>query len=39
MIHVHYKGLRTKAEAAQWFTVRPPKRLGNIVVLPLAKTA
>jgi integrase len=25
MIHAHYKGLATKAEAESWFNVRPPK--------------
>ena len=25
MIHAHYKGLATKAEAEKWFAVRPQK--------------
>jgi hypothetical protein len=25
MIHAHYKGLATKAEAEKWFGVRPQK--------------
>jgi hypothetical protein len=25
MIHGHYKGLATKAEAERWFNVLPPK--------------
>jgi len=33
MIHAHYKGLATKAEADKWFNVKPA-RLGNVVVLP-----
>ncbi|MGD0253020.1 MAG: hypothetical protein ABSC01_10035 [Verrucomicrobiota bacterium] len=32
MIHAHYKGLATKAEAKKWFAVRPPKSK-NIVQL------
>jgi len=34
MVHAHYKGLQTKAEASQWFSVRPPKRIRNVVTLP-----
>jgi integrase len=34
MIHSNYKGLVTKAEASQWFSVRPPKRIRNVVTLP-----
>ena len=25
MIHAHYKGLATKADAKKWFKVLPPK--------------
>ncbi len=32
MIHAHYKGLATKAEAEKWFKVKPA-RPGNVVVL------
>jgi hypothetical protein len=38
MIHGHYKGLATKAEAGKWFKVRPAKAGKNIVQLP-AKVA
>jgi len=34
MIHGHYKGLATKAEAVKWFKVRPAKTAKNIVQLP-----
>ena len=34
MIHGHYKGLATKAEAGKWFKVRPVKAGKNIVQLP-----
>jgi integrase len=34
MIHAHYKGLATKAEAEKWFNVRPAKAAANIVPLP-----
>jgi integrase len=33
MIHAHYKGLATKAEAKKWFAVRPAKTVKNIVQL------
>jgi len=31
MIHAHYKGLATKAEAKKWFRVLPPKSAKNII--------
>jgi integrase len=37
MIHAHYKGLATKAEAEKWFVVRPPTAAGNVI--PLEATA
>ena len=37
MIHQHYKGLATKADAEKWFNVQP-HRAANIVPL-IAKTA
>ena len=37
MIHAHYKGLATKAEAEKWFTVFPPDAAKNII--QLGKTA
>lgn len=33
MIHAHYKGLATKAEAKQWFAVKPSKSGNNIISL------
>ena len=33
MIHAHYKGLATKAEAEKWFNVLPPKSARNVIVL------
>ena len=33
MIHGHYRGLATKAEAEKWFEVRPVKAADNILVL------
>ncbi len=33
MIHAHYKGLATKAEAVKWFAVKPAKT-ANIIPLP-----
>gem|GEM_PF-3300279 len=33
MIHAHYKGLATKADAEKWFTVLPPKSARNIIPL------
>jgi integrase len=34
MLHAHYKGLATKAEAEKWFDVRPAKAKANIVLFP-----
>ena len=31
MIHQHYKGLATKAEAQKWFAVRPAKAAKNVI--------
>ena len=36
MIHTHYKGLATKAEAEKWFAVKPQKAAGNVIPLPPA---
>lgn len=36
MIHQHYKGLATRAEAEAWFAVKPADAPANIVNLPLA---
>jgi integrase len=36
MIHAHYKGLATKAEAEKWFNVMPPKPAKNVIQLPAA---
>jgi integrase len=33
MIHAHYKGLATKAEAEKWFNVRPAKSAKNVIPL------
>jgi len=33
MIHQHYKGLATKADAEKWFAVTPPEAAKNIVSL------
>jgi integrase len=33
MIHAHYKGLATKAEAEKWFNVMPPKAAKNVIQL------
>jgi integrase len=35
MIHAHYKGLATKAEAKQWFGIRPAKPAKNVVSFPV----
>jgi integrase len=37
MIHAHYKGLATKAEAEKWFNVNPPGAAKNVI--PLKKTS
>ncbi|MBI3415172.1 MAG: hypothetical protein HY043_07605 [Verrucomicrobia bacterium] len=39
MIHAHYKGLATKAEAEKWFAVKPAGVPANVVALPAAKEA
>ncbi len=36
MIHAHYKGLATKAEAEKWFNVNPPDAAKNVIPLPAA---
>ena len=36
MIHAHYKGLATKAEAEKWFNVQPPDAATNVIPLPAA---
>ena len=36
MIHAHYKGLATKAEAEKWFNVMPPKSAKNVIPLNAA---
>ncbi len=36
MIHAHYKGLATKAEAEKWFNVLPPESAKNVIPLPAA---
>ncbi len=33
IIHAHYKGLATKAEASKWFAVVPPKSDKNVIPL------
>jgi integrase len=33
MIHAHYKGLATKAEATKWFTVRPARAAKSVILL------
>ena len=37
MIHAHYKGLATKAEAEKWFNVLPGRMAKNIIPLAAAK--
>jgi len=39
MIHGHYKGLATKADAEKWFNVKPSKNAQNVIVLPLKGVA
>jgi hypothetical protein len=34
IIHGHYKGLATKAEAEKWFAVCPSKTVANVVPFP-----
>ena len=36
MIHAHYKGLATKAEAQRWFTVKPARSAPSVIHLPAA---
>ncbi len=36
MIHQHYKGLATKAEAEKWFSVKPSEAARNVIPLPAA---
>ena len=31
MIHAHYKGLATKAEAETWFAIKPAKNAENVI--------
>jgi hypothetical protein len=33
MIHGHYKGLATKADAEKWFAVTPPDAAENVIQL------
>jgi hypothetical protein len=37
MIHAHYKGLATKAEAEKWFSVKPSESAQNVIQLAAAK--
>ncbi len=39
MIHAHYKGLATRAEAKKWFAVKPARSAANVITLPKTKTA
>ena len=34
MIHAHYKGLATKAEASKWFNVKPSRSGKSVIPLP-----
>jgi integrase len=36
MIHAHYKGLATKADAEKWFNVIPPGTAKNVIALSTA---
>ena len=36
MIHAHYKGLATRAEAEKWFAVKPAGAAQNVIALPAA---
>jgi integrase len=38
MLHGHYKGLATKAEAEKWFAVKPSEAAGNVIPLSHANT-
>jgi integrase len=35
MLHAHYRGLATKAEAIKWFSVCPAKNRAEVIPLPL----
>lgn len=37
MIHAHYKGLATKAEAENWFNVQP-NRAANVIPMAINAT-
>ncbi|HTX20492.1 MAG TPA: hypothetical protein VMD27_01340 [Candidatus Aquilonibacter sp.] len=37
MIHAHYKGLATKAEAEKWFNIMPPDAAKNVIPLSRKK--
>jgi hypothetical protein len=37
MIHAHYKGLATKAEAEKWFNVQP-NRAANVIPMAINAT-
>ena len=39
VLHQHYRGLSTKAEAEKWFNVLPPKSARNVIPMPAAKNA
>jgi hypothetical protein len=39
MIHAHYKGLATKADAEKWFAIKPPEAAKNLISLPAARSA
>jgi integrase len=39
MVHKHYKGLATKAEAQKWFGVRPEQDASNTIPFPVRDTA
>jgi integrase len=39
MVHSHYKGLATKAEAQKWFAVKPAQSAKNVIPLPARKNA
>jgi hypothetical protein len=36
MIHQHYKGLATKAEAEKWFALAPSKSVAYVIPLTAA---
>jgi hypothetical protein len=37
MIHAHYKGLATKADADKWFNVLPPDAAENVIPMQKQK--